>query len=162
LLVFTRAGGTLIALDAATELVLDLFPVGVRAALRGSEGGAGASGWYCPGSVLRIDVNTKHPLALGMPDKAYATVTGGQAFDITLAPQFNKGNREVQVLASYAASNLLASGWLSGERAAAGKPAAVTARLGDGRVVLFGFRPQFRGQTFGTLKLLLNAIYDFN
>ena len=162
LLAFTRAGGTLIALDAATELVLDLFPVGVRAALRGSEGGAGASGWYCPGSVLRIDVNTKHPLALGMPDKAYATVTGGQAFDITLAPQFNKGNREVQVLASYAASNLLASGWLSGERAAAGKPAAVTARLGDGRVVLFGFRPQFRGQTFGTLKLLLNAIYDFN
>ncbi len=159
LLRFTRAGGTLIAIDAATELVLDLFPVALRGALRGGEGASASGGWYCPGSILRIDVNTKHPLALGMPEKAYATVTGGQAFDITLAPQFNKGNRAVEVIASYASSNLLASGWLSGERAAAGKPAAVSARVGDGQVVLFGFRPQFRGQTFGTLKLLLNPLY---
>jgi hypothetical protein len=160
LLEFTRAGGTLIALDSATELILDLFPVGVRGALRGGEGTASSGGWYCPGSILRIDVNTSHRLAEGMPAQAFATSTGGQAFDITLAPQFNKGDREVTVLASYAKSNLLASGWLSGERAAAGKAAAVEARLGGGRVVLFGFRPQFRGQTFGTLKLLLNAVYS--
>lgn len=159
LLKFTRAGGTLIAMDSATELILDLFPVPVRGVLRGGEGAGSSGGWYCPGSILRLDVNTKHPLALGMPEKAYATVTGGQAFDITLAPQYNKGGRAVEVLASYASSNLLASGWLSGERAAAGKPAALTARVGDGKVVLFGFRPQFRGQTFGTLKLLLNSVY---
>ncbi len=59
----------------------------------------------------------------------------------------------------YAAKDLLASGWLSGERVMAGKPAMVDARVGSGHVVLFGFRPQFRGQTFGTFKLLLNAIY---
>jgi hypothetical protein len=47
-----------------------------------------------------------------------------------------------------------------GERQVAGRPAAVEARLGQGKVVLFGFRPQFRGQTFGTFKLLLNAIYQ--
>lgn len=159
LLEFTRAGGTLVAFDAATELVLDLFPVGVRGVLRGGEGGSSSGGWYCPGSILKIDIKTTHPFALGMPERAYATVTGGQAFDISLAPQFNKGDREVKVLASYASTGLLASGWLSGERAAAGKAAAVTARLGQGQVVLFGFRPQFRGQTFGTLKLFLNAIY---
>jgi hypothetical protein len=40
-----------------------------------------------------------------------------------------------------------------------GKPALVEARFGRGRVVLFAFRPQFRGQPFGTFKFLLNAFY---
>lgn len=62
-------------------------------------------------------------------------------------------------VAGYAATNLLASGWLSGERQVAGKSALIEARHGKGRVVLFGFRPQFRGQTFGSFKLILNAIY---
>jgi hypothetical protein len=161
LLEFARGGGTLIAFDTATELILDLFPVGVRGVLRGGDaaGSGAAGGWYCPGSILRVDVNQKHPLSAGMPAQAFVTSTGGQAFEISLAPKFNKGEREVTILAAYAKSNLLASGWLSGERAAAGKAAAVEARVGAGRVVLFGFRPQFRGQTFGTFKFFLNAIY---
>ena len=60
--------------------------------------------------------------------------------------------------ATYAKSNLLASGWVSGEQAVLGKPILVDARYGKGHVVLFGFRPQFRGQTFGTFSFLFNAI----
>ena len=41
----------------------------------------------------------------------------------------------------------------------AGKPALIEARHEKGKVLLFGFRPQHRGQTYGTFKLLLNAIY---
>ena len=37
--------------------------------------------------------------------------------------------------------------------------ALVEARFGSGRVVLFAFRPQFRGQPFATFKFLLNAVY---
>ena len=95
-----------------------------------------------------------------MPKEAYATSTGGQGFEITVLPEVNKGEREVKAFAWYAKQNLLASGWIAGERVMAGKAAAVEARLGQGKVVLFGFRPQFRGQTFGTFKLLLNEIYQ--
>jgi hypothetical protein len=85
--------------------------------------------------------------------------TGGQAFEITLLPEFDSGDRAVRVVAKYASSNLLASGWVSGERAVLGKKILLDVRHGKGRVVLFGFRPQFRAQSQGTFKLLLNAIY---
>ena len=155
---FVEAGGTLVALDSATELPLSLFKIGVRGVLRAGEG-EGAGGWQCPGSLLRITTDPKLPLAFGMKKDAIATSTGGQAFEITVRPEFNQGEREVRAVAWYARTNLLASGWLSGERLVAGKAAVVEAREGKGRVVLFGFRPQFRAQSFGTFKLLLNALY---
>ncbi len=156
---FVREGGTVIALDGATELPVQHFPLPVRNLLRGSEGSSG-SGFYCPGSILRITVDNTHPLGFGMPKEAFATSTGGQAWEVTLLPEFNQGEREVRVAARYARSNLLASGWVSGEKAVLGKAILIDARHGKGRVVLFGFRPQFRGQSFGTLKLLFNAIYQ--
>ena len=65
----------------------------------------------------------------------------------------------MEVVARYAEDDLLLSGWAMGEeRHLAGAPAMVNVGLGDGNVVLFGFRPQFRGQPRGTYKLLFNAI----
>ena len=94
-----------------------------------------------------------------MPKDAFAFTTGGQAWDISLFKEFNAGEREVRSVARYAGSDLLASGWISGERAVLGKHILLEARHGKGRVILFGFRPQFRGQTSGTFKFILNAIY---
>jgi hypothetical protein len=94
-----------------------------------------------------------------MPKEATAFSNGGQAWDISLLPEYNKGEREVRSVARYASANLLASGWISGERVVLGKHILLDVRHGKGRVILYGFRPHFRGQTFGTFKLLLNAIY---
>ncbi|MFB3826161.1 MAG: M14 family zinc carboxypeptidase [Bryobacteraceae bacterium] len=140
---FVRAGGTLIAFDSATELPVQLFPVSVRMAGRGE----GASQFYCPGSLVRMTVDTSKPLAFGMPKDIIAMTSGGTIFESGTA------------VANFAKQNLLASGWVSGEKAVLGKAALVEAPLGEGRVVLFGFRPQFRGQTWGTFKFLLNAVY---
>jgi hypothetical protein len=156
LLDFVRAGGTLLVFDQATEMPLRLFPLGVRGVLRGGEGEAG---WYCPGSILRAVADLQHPLTEGMPQEFYLTSTGGQGFEITLLDEFNKGERKTRAVVRYAAKELLASGWLSGERVMAGKAAMVDARIGAGYVVLYGFRPQFRGHTFGTFRLVLNAIW---
>jgi hypothetical protein len=146
---FVRDGGTLIAFDAASELPVQMFPLPVHA----------SEGYYCPGSILRITVDTKNPIAFGMPPEAYAFSSGGQAWDVALLPQFNHGDREVKAVAKYAAHDVLASGWLSGEQAVLGKDILIDARHGRGHVVMFGFRPQFRGQPYGTFKFLLNAIY---
>ncbi len=162
---FVREGGTLLAFDGATELPATLFPLPVRLNLRASEEGGGreeassTNAYYCPGSLIRITVDNKNPLAFGMEENAIAYSQGGQAFDITLIQEFNKGDRAIKAVASYAKKDLLASGWISGERQVIGKSIVVEAQHGAGKVVMYGFRPQFRGQTFGTFKLVLNAIY---
>ena len=162
---FVQAGGTLIAMSSATELPIQMMPIGVRNTLaRTSSGGEEEEGgvataFSSPGSLLRITVDTKHPIGFGMPEEGIAFSSGGQAFDTSTISEFNRGDREVKMVAHYAKTKLLASGWIAGERAVLGKSLLAEARYGKGRVVLFGFRPQHRGQSFGTFKLLLNAVY---
>lgn len=146
---FVREGGTLIAFDGAANLPVEFFPLPVRNILRAPA----TAQFNCPGSLLRITVDTAHPLAHGMPAEAIAFSTGGHAYED------DSPGDEVRVVARYAEKNLLASGWLSGESAVAGKALLVETRHGDGRVVLFGFRPQFRSQSYATFRLLLNAVY---
>ena len=50
------------------------------------------------------------------------------------------------------------SGAISVTKFESGDTGVAEVEWGGGRVVLFGIRPQYRGQTFGTFKLLLNAI----
>lgn len=149
---FVRDGGTLLAFDSATEVPLQFLDIGARGLLRGEGAGESATGFYSPGSLLRITVDTSNPIAFGMTAEAVAMSTGGQAFEIDRAGQ-------TKSVAKYADKNLLASGWASGEQAVLGKTILTESKLGKGKVVMYGFRPQFRGQTYGTFKLLLNAIY---
>lgn len=145
---FVREGGTLIAFDRAADLPVEFFPLPVRNVLR-----PGTARFNCPGSLLRVNLDNSHPLAHGMPAEAIAFSTGGYAFED------DSPDGEVRVIARYATKDLLASGWISGESAVAGKALLVEVRHGSGRVVLFGFRPQFRSQTYATFRLLLNALY---
>ena len=63
------------------------------------------------------------------------------------------------VVARFPDEDLLVSGWIRGEEKLYRKAALVEIERKGGRVVLFGFRPQFRGQVHSTFKMLFNAIH---
>jgi len=161
---FVEAGGTLLAFDASTDFPIDQFGLPVRNAVAGIP----TERFFIPGSLIRTDINTENPLGYGMQPQVAASYSQSRAFEIVRLPRAAEGGREdipeapaapVEVIANYAQSDLLMSGWAMGEeRYLAGKAAMVAVGLGDGRVVLFGFRPQFRGQPRGTYKLVFNAI----
>ncbi|MFL6255578.1 MAG: M14 family zinc carboxypeptidase [Pyrinomonadaceae bacterium] len=145
---FVEEGGTLVCWDDSTELPLKHFNLPVRNVLDGLR----PTDFYCPGSVLRVEVETSHPLARGYGAQADAYFVNSAAFEVT-------DTARAHVVARYAGKDeVLRSGWLLGADKLAGRAALVEATLGRGRVILFGFRPQHRGQTWGTFNFIFNAI----
>jgi hypothetical protein len=149
---FVEQGGTLVALNAASNFAIEQLNLPVRdvtADLRRTE-------FYCPGSILRTVLDTAHPLAAGMPREAVAWVEDSPVFEIKSDPL---ALVRVKIVARYPESGTpLLSGWLLGEEKIRGRAALVEAGLGEGRVYLFGFRPQYRAQSLATYPLLFNAI----
>jgi hypothetical protein len=108
---------------------------------------------FIPGSLIRTRMDNTHPVAFGMLEEQAVFYQGSRGFSVADADA-------VDVVAHYAESDLLMSGWEVGADAhLAGVPAVVRARVGEGEAVLIGFRPQFRTQPSGTFKLIFNAIY---
>ncbi len=149
---FVQQGGTLITLGAATDLPISMFPLPVENIVRGAS-------FRAPGAIVRLDIQQNDPLTAGMPARSTAFVNGGYAFAPTTGKNRKTPQAEVRSLARYANGDLLASGWIQGENVVRARDAVTQVRLGKGSVILFGIRPQHRGQTFATFKLLLNAIY---
>ena len=162
---FVNGGGTLVLLDHASELGTEVLHVPVRpitapqqlddqvADSAPERGGGEPEPLYAPGSLLRVLVDASHPVGYGMPDTAAVYFTNSVTFDV--AP-----SSPVRVIARYPdrGEDILLSGYLQGAQAIAGKAAAVEAPVGRGRVVMFGFRPQHRGQSYGTFRMLFNAL----
>ena len=151
---FVMQGGTLVALNGASNFPIERLAVGARNILEGIPN----RDLYGPGSILRINVNPNHPLGYGMGTEAAAWFEHSPAF----APAFLSAAAPGAVsVASYPDGNPLMSGWLLGDALLQNHSALMDAALGRGHVVLFGFRPQYRGQSYGTFKMFFNALYYF-
>jgi hypothetical protein len=150
---FVDGGGTLIAFGSACDYVIDELNVPVRNALAGVK----ADDYSNPGSLVRLRIRPDHPVTQGMPAETAAFLDEPIAFDTT-APA---SDMQRWVLATYPddAQDVLLSGWILGADRLAHKAAAVAMTYGKGKIVLFGFRPQHRGQTHATFPLVFNALW---
>lgn len=148
---FVEKGGRLVTLGGASQFAIDRLTVPVRNVTAGLP----ATEFWCPGSTLHAAFDTTHPLAYGMPPEGLVVFLGNSlAFEVTATDRSEQYARVV----TFPSRGLLESGWLIGEATLAGKAPAVAARVGQGEVVLIGFRTQHRAQTHGTYKILFNAL----
>ncbi len=146
---FVTDGGTLVALNDASRFVIQALLLPVRNVLEGVP----AEDFYAPGSIFRIAIDQTHPIARGLGAETAAWFEDGPAFDVLDSTQ-------VHVVARYPddPGDVLLSGWVRHPERVAGRAALVEVRVGAGRVVLFGFRPQYRGQSLATYPLLFNSL----
>ncbi|HMF96431.1 MAG TPA: hypothetical protein VKE96_19155, partial [Vicinamibacterales bacterium] len=144
---FVRGGGTLVCLSNASTFVIQQFKLPVRNVVSGLR----SDEFFLRGSIVEVTTDPSHPVMAGMPAKAAVFVDSSPVFEPA-------ENFTGTVLARYQDSGSpLLSGYLIGENYLHGKAAALDVPLGDGHVVLIGFRPEWRGQPFGTFRVLFNA-----
>ena len=162
---FVLNGGKLICFDDSCTLVIKRFGLPMKnvvAGLRRNE-------FYNPGSVVKLEVDTAHPLGRGLPAETPAYFATSSAFELSEPPALAGGlNRSVgnqppeggtpNVVARYAGKDALLSGWMLGGKFINGKAALVEVSYGKGKIILFAFRPQHRGQTFATFPFIFNAV----
>ena len=159
---FVAGGGTLIAMDNASELPLVAFGLPVTDVTANRP----ESEFYIPGTVLRLVGDPSHPLAFGMPAEFGGFFIHSPAFAIQSAQSrleqtFGRPSRpseHIRSIARYPEKDILMSGWLLGDDVIKNRHAVIEVAVEKGRVVLLGFRTQHRGQPHGTFKLLFNSI----
>ncbi|HLM23791.1 MAG TPA: M14 family zinc carboxypeptidase [Pyrinomonadaceae bacterium] len=152
---FVETGGTLVFLNRASNFAIEQFKLPVRNVVAGLP----RTEFYVPGSILRIELDTSHPIANGMPKETIAWAEDSPVFEVTNDPNATVPASNVRVVASYSADkDPLLSGWLLGGDLIKGKAALVEVTMGKGRVILFGFRPQYRAQSLATYPLFFNAL----
>jgi hypothetical protein len=144
---FVENGGKLICFDDSCNLVIKRFNLPVKNALDGLK----RNEFYNPGSIVRLNVDTKDALARNLKKETAAYFTNSSAFEIS-------DKSKVKSVAEYADRDALLSGYMLGEKYLNGKTALAETDYGKGKIVLFAFRPQHRGQSFGTFPFIFNAL----
>jgi hypothetical protein len=168
---FVRMGGTLVFLNRASDFAIEQFGLPIRDVTKG----LARQDFYIPGSILRTELDLTSPIAEGMPAQSIAWFENGPVFELSeppavagsltsntsqLQPPPTGGGSDIKVIARYPSdpAKILLSGWALGAEKIAGKAALVEVTMGKGKIILFGFRPQYRGQSLATFPLFFNAI----
>ena len=150
---WVEAGGTVVAMDSSTNYFIELFGLPVSNVLDGLDD----SQFSAPGTMVRLLVDVDHPVGFGMRSEEVAYFADSAAFQTRVPdPRFGR-----QVIARYPDddTDIPVSGYIEGAELLERRAAVVEYRVGEGRIVLIGFRPQHRAQTVRTFKLLFNALY---
>jgi hypothetical protein len=146
---FVVDGGTLVALNEASRFAIQALLLPVRNVLEA----VGDEDFYAPGSIFRLELDTANDIGRGLPRETIGWFQGGPAFEVL-------DSSVVRVIGRWPSDpdRVLLSGWVLHPDRVAGKAAIVEVQQGTGRVILFGMRPQYRGQSLATYPLLFNSL----
>jgi Zinc carboxypeptidase len=155
---FADEGGVIVAFGGSAVLGERLgLPVGNHLAeiqSDGSERALPGTKYYIPGSILRVAVDNTSPVAFGLEPQVDVFFDNSPVLE--LAP--NASLKGIRPVAWFDSKEPLRSGWAWGQHYLEGGAAAIDARVGKGRVFLFGPEITFRAQPHGTFKFLFNSI----
>ena len=143
---FVESGGRLVVMEEAAEFAIGLFGLDVGNPVEGLSN----TDFYVPGSIVQVDLE-RDPVSSGYDGSTAAWYwRSSRAFTVQ--------DERVDVLGTYRQDDPVIAGWILGPERLAGQAALLRARVGQGEVILFGFQPNYRGQSIVTWPLLFNAI----
>ena len=151
---FLEQGGTVLTIGGATSLATHLgLPIKDKLV---DAGGAPlkTEQYYVPGSILRVKVDTTHPLAHGLREQTDVYFDNSPVF---VLPQ-DAAARGITPIAWFEGAAPLRSGWAWGQQHLQGGVAVAEAKVGKGTLVLYGPEITFRAQPHGTFKFLFNGL----
>ncbi len=157
---FLDKGGKIITIGSSANLAYHL-KVPVRNALvemvAGKEKNLPGEKFYIPGSVMQITVDNENKSNWGMKTKNDVYFSASPVFK--LLPDAI-AHKEVTPLAWYASDKTLRSGWAFGQAYLQDGIAAFEAKVGKGKLFVYGPEITFRGQTHSSYKMLFNQLYQ--
>ncbi|HYC50898.1 MAG TPA: M14 metallopeptidase family protein [Gemmatimonadaceae bacterium] len=151
---FLEDGGTVVAIgESATELARFLaLPLENHLVENGQP--LPRTKFYVPGSLLEARVDTTHPAAAGMSQRAIFFFDDSPVFRLGAGAEAAGLTR----IAWFDTPSPLRSGWAWGEKYLEGGVVAAEAKVGKGRALFFGPEILKRAQPHGTFRLLFNAL----
>ncbi len=147
---FASGGGVVLAFNRAAAYLASRLELPLEDALQG----VGKEQFFGPGTLLNAELDVAHPLCFGMRPSEAVWFQGGPALRVR-----RRASSPVRQAVRYPQTGVRASGWLLGEQRLAGLLAVADLDFGDGRLVLFGIRPQYRGQSDAAFKMVFNGLH---
>ncbi len=142
---FIEKGGVCVFLDAACDWAVEELGLPCKNAVAGLK----PQDFFAPGSLLKVIVDTEHPLGFGLSRETAVMFSRSPAWELSGGT----------AAARYPSGDPLMSGWLLGAGFLSDKAALAEFSVGRGRVILVGFHPHFRAQARGTYKVIFNSVY---
>jgi|TARA_B100000315_G_C14594921_1_gene598318 hypothetical protein len=161
---FVNEGGTLITLNSSVQLPIALFNLPLRNITRDYP----STEFYLPSAILKVELDNDHPITFGMNSNADILSFNSPVLDFSNIKELSKHEdyykdylpfSNLKVVAGFPDDNPFRSGRLIGEQILRKKPVLIEADYGEGKIIMFAFRPQNRAQTHGTFMLFFNSLY---
>ena len=153
---FIENGGTVVTIGSSANLAYHLnLPVknAIVEMNNGKERSLPGEKFYIPGSILQVAIEPSTKANWGMKNKADVYFNNFKVQPDAIA------NGSITPLAWFASDKTLRSGWAFGQAYLQDGVAAFEAKVGKGKLFVYGPEITFRGQTHGTYKMLFNQLY---